>query len=50
LVAAPLLDALEFADILIDLLHLFLRVVLLACLFTEILKSVGGGRVSFFFF
>jgi len=34
LVAAPLLDALEF-DILIDLLHLFLRVVdvLLACLF-----------------
>ena len=49
MVQEPLLDAIDFVDIFIDLLHLFLRVVdvLLACLFTEILKTVGGGR-SFF--
>jgi len=46
MVQEPLLDAIDFVDIFIDLLHLFLRVVdvLLACLFTEILKTVGGGR------
>ena len=54
MIEEPLLSAIDFCDIFIDLLHLFLRVVdvLLACLFTEILKSVGGGRsffLSFFF-